>query len=185
VAQVDTLYDKLDTLKGTDSQGRLVDKAQLNGKIKIREQLTYAEWKRLSDRYTDVVISADVIRCTVNFYKTEEDAEIPVIHESQIIEKGKAATKPATDPVKESTPQHTYTFEAWDKEFNKVETDLDIYPIYKEATRYYKVDFDTRTTKVTVPSQYIEYQGKVIKPADPKIVGVTFLGWYTKDGTAY
>jgi len=79
--EVNNLYNKLDTLKGTDAQGRLVDKAQIQGKIHINTMITYAEWKALADRYKDVTITATAIQCTVKFMKTEQGVEPEVVYE--------------------------------------------------------------------------------------------------------
>ena len=172
VEELQAMYDLLDTMAGLNAQGEDVPKAQVNGKLYI-DTIAYADWVDLSARYPDVQIISDHIRCTVKFFNDGE------LYNAQIIDRGHAAETPE-DPTKESTAQYYYVFEGWDKLFDDVESDMDINAEYSEHIQIYEFKFDPQTTKVEVPSQFIEYGQKATKPEDPYIPGTIFNGWFNE-----
>ena len=115
---------------------------------------------------------------TVSF-NTDGGTEI----ESQEVESGGKATRPATDPTKEH-----YTFGGWYADSAKItEFDFDTQIIYTDTVVYAKFTIDTFTVTFDtdggsdVDSQTIAYGGKVTKPADPTKTGETFDDWYEDD----
>ena len=93
---------------------------------------------------------------------------------AQSVDYGKTAVKPA-DPKKEG-----YTFVGWfngDKEYDfntPVTADITLTAKY-EVTKY------TVSFSDDVESQEVEHGKTVVKPADPKKEGYTFVGWYLED----
>lgn len=60
---------------------------------------------------------------------TFRDEDGSLLKDTQIVEYGSAAEAPA-DPVKAATNEYTYTFVGWDKAFDVVSGDLEIYATY-------------------------------------------------------
>ena len=104
------------------------------------------------------------------------------LYGAQIVDRGTDAETPE-DPTKESTAQWYYVFEGWDKSYENVQEDIVINAIYSEHIQVYEFKFDTQTTKVYVPSQFIEYGQKAIRPEDPAIPGTIFEGWFNEPET--
>lgn len=102
---------------------------------------------------------------------------------TETVEEGKAATAPA-DPTREG-----YTFEGWDKTFDKVTADMEVTATYKadetKPTDPKPTDPPVKTYTVT----FKDHDGKVLKtqkveegkgataPANPTRDGYTFEGW--------
>ncbi|MDD4070541.1 MAG: hypothetical protein PHF05_08870, partial [Candidatus Izemoplasmatales bacterium] len=73
---------------------------------------------------------------TVNFYDGDGN-----IIQSETIEYLFSATTPEVVPSKTMTEQFVYSFSEWDKPYDVVESNLDIYPIFAETLRPYEVTF--------------------------------------------
>ena len=117
-----------------------------------------------------------------NYTVTFKDHDGKVL-KTETVEEGKAATAPA-DPTREG-----YTFEGWDKAFDKVTANMEVTATYKaveaQPTNPKPTDPQTKTYTVT----FKDYDGTVLKtqkvesgkaataPADPTRTGYTFTGW--------
>lgn len=112
---------------------------------------------------------------TVSF---DTNGGTPAAIDSQTVEFGKKATKPA-DPEKTG---HSFTgwFEAGATAAFDFDTAIEADTALTAgwAANSYKVAFDTKGGS-TVAEQTIEYNKTAAKPADPAKEGHTFNGWYT------
>ncbi len=96
--------------------------------------------------------------------------------DTQEVEEGKAATKPA-DPSKEG-----YEFTGWDKDFSNVKSNLEINATFKEnapAGKYYTVEFVV-DGKVIDSQQVLEGTAAVL-PKQPDPVGNKYFAGWRKD----
>ena len=101
-------------------------------------------------------------------YKVEFLVDGNVV-DTQEVEKGKAATKPA-DPVKDG-----YTFKGWDKDFSNITADLKVNAEFEKIIVKYTVKF--LVDGKVVETQEVEEGKAATKPADPKKDGFVFKGW--------
>ena len=91
---------------------------------------------------------------------------------TQEVEEGKGATAPA-DPVKDG-----YEFTGWDKEFNKVTSDLKVNAKFKElpTAKYYTVEFIVNGEVIN--TQQVKEGESAVLPEQPEpINGKYFAGW--------
>ena len=190
-AQIKAFYDRLDTMKGLDSAGQVVDKAQVQGKIYINE-ISYADYISYLSRYPEVTIVATQIICNVSFYtQALKDGSLTeyewVLFKSQAIVQGTNAKDPGI-PTKTAVQQYYYTFNSWDKSYLNIQTDLDIYAVFDQHLQVYRVTFDPKSSVILVDPSYedIEY-GSLAKA--PSLSGipeqVVFKGWYYPDGAKF
>ena len=92
---------------------------------------------------------------------------------TETVEEGKSATAPA-DPTREG-----YTFEGWDKAFDKITADLEVTANYKAndpAVTTYTVTFKDYNGNV-LKTQTVEKGKAATAPANPSRDGYTFEGW--------
>ena len=91
------------------------------------------------------------------------------IGEEQTVEYGKGATAPKA-PTKEG-----YTFKGWDKDFTKVNTNLEVKPIFE--INKYSVKFLNEDGSQIGEEQTVEYGKGATAPKAPTKEGYTFKGW--------
>lgn len=106
-------------------------------------------------------------------------------YDTQTVEYGKDATRPANDPVKPSDEEFEYTFNGWVGSYTNVTEDLEIYPNFTEKKRSYTVTFYKEDGETVIDKVTKEY-GTVLtdedipkapdKPAD-KYNTYEFTGW--------
>ena len=100
---------------------------------------------------------------TVRFYVEEE------LVKEETVQKGKSATAPEVSNLEEWK-----TFVGWDKEFSKVESDLDVNAIFDVETyvvTFY--DFDENEIK----SEIVEHGNSATAPELEDVEGYEFKGW--------
>jgi hypothetical protein len=121
-------------------------------------------------RYTSVVNTY-----TVNFF--DEDG---TLLKTEVVSYGSSANPP-DDPTKEPTAEFTYTFDGWDKAFDNITGNVDVYARYASVINQYTVrflDYDDRILKEEV----VNYGGSATPPSDPSrpssgIYVYSFNGW--------
>ena len=92
--------------------------------------------------------------------------------DSQEVEEGKSATKPA-DPKKDG-----YEFNGWDKDFTNVKANLEVNALFTkvEEAKYYTVEFVVNGT--VIDSQQVKEGEAAVLPKQPDpIDGKYFAGW--------
>ena len=122
-----------------------------------------------------------ILNFTVIFV-VQNDPDSPT-QVSQKVNYKETVTKPS-DPEKEG-----YIFGGWyaDEELNTaynfdtlVTAPVTIYA--KWTIKTFKVDFIVQDNQINIPSQQINYNGKVTRPLDPEKEGYIFSGWYADEG---
>ena len=105
---------------------------------------------------------------TVKFIDKQSEKLI----DEQSVVKGGSATAPA-DPVKEG-----YTFVGWDKAFNIIENDLEVYAIFEIKT--FTVIFKDSDGSQMGEKQTVEFGNSATAPTDLDKEGYTFVKWDTE-----
>ena len=132
----------------------------------IQEGHEFIGWDK---EYNNIKSNLDIkpiyiqAKYTVKFYD-----ELGNILSEQIIKYNNNALSPSI-PNKEG-----YEFVGWDKDYNNVKTNLDIYPKYEKIK--YTVKFYDNLNNV-ISEQIINYNENAIAPDLPIIDGLNFLGW--------
>ena len=178
-AEIDAIYYQLDRMLGIDAQGKELPHAYAAGTIYIPE-ITDTEKQKYIERYPNIQIVADVLRCEVKFFSDGKQ-----YGDTQIVVAGRPATRPYPDPTKESDNLHIYTFVGWDKDFSNVQSNMNITALYEESIRYFEIKFESNST-YRFDTKYISYyddqgrRNKVPKPEAPHVPGATLDGWFTE-----
>ena len=129
--------------------------------------------------YSDLVIKANwgTYHYTVTF-ETGEGSEVA----SQSVEAGSVAVRPA-DPVREGYSFSDWLLNGYSYDFSTpVVTDITI-TAYWIATKY-TITFDSNGGS-EVPSQYLTYGSRVIRPQDPTRDGYNFSEWKVNGQTYF
>jgi hypothetical protein len=178
-------YNLLDTMKGLDSEGLIVDKAQVTGTIKVKT-VPYANYVELSAKYPEVKIEADQIICTVTFLNEIQEGVV-VLHTKKETPINTSCEAPLP-PTKEMTASHYFTFNGWKDENNEewstdtiITKDIIYSAEYIETIRTFTVRFETDSTVIVAePSSTTVHYGETI--SEPTVVGVPpkvlLTGWY-------
>jgi hypothetical protein len=145
-AEIDTIFDKLDTLRGAVIHGDNIDTtpvAQVQGTIHI-DYLTGAEIAAYGERYPYITIDADRRDC--NVYYCNADG---IVYYTEEVHNGMHAVY-SGQPSKGSTNQYIYTFAGWSETNNNIPDanaqlfilkDRTLYPCYTVTIKSYRVDF--------------------------------------------
>lgn len=177
--EIKAFYELLDTMSGLDSEGLVLDKAQVTGKIWVPD-IPYADYVELSAKYPEVIINTDAIVCTVNFMNEGE------LVETQSINQGFYANRP-DNTSKTENAQYYYEFDKWLVEdgtaWNEAEPimrNMTITASYTPIVRQYEVLYQTNSDVILVePTSITVYYGDTL--AAPTVSGipegVTFIGW--------
>ena len=97
------------------------------------------------------------------------------------VRSGSAATAPTETPVKAGTTEKDYSFSGWDKTFDNVTANLDVYPTFTETAKQYFITFlnydGNELSKVKVPYGTVPaFDGTPTKPSD-ETHDYAFIGW--------
>ena len=111
-ADVEDLYDILDTMRGLDESGNNTDTAQVSGKIHI-PSLTGTELESLQSRYTNITITYD----TISFYVYYKNANGALLYTDTVAEGGNAIDPVTTGKIAAPTMADTedvkYSYNGW------------------------------------------------------------------------
>ena len=183
VAEVKTLYDLLDTMKGLDENNNNMDKAQVSGRIRV-PAITGEELESLRSRYNHTTIVYDSLAYKVT-YKNYDGT---VLYETNIPENTKAidpvAERLIPTPTKPSIPGYTYSFTGWNS-LPIITKDTVVTAQYKTNVSYYTVRFyngdELLETKSVAHGTVVNYTGD--KPVAPSGASrKLFAGWYPQPG---
>ncbi|WP_407269434.1 InlB B-repeat-containing protein [Radiobacillus sp. PE A8.2] len=103
------------------------------------------------------------------FTVTFNDFDSTILKKEEV-EYNQAATAP-TIPTREG-----YTFTEWDKAFNNILSNLDVYAKY--SINEYTVTFDSNGG-TEIDSKKVTYDTTVSEPTEPTRTGYTFEGWHS------
>jgi glutathione peroxidase-family protein len=185
---IKAFYELLDKMSGLDSEGEVVTKAQVTGKIHVTD-IPYAAYMELSVKYPEVTIDTNTITCTVTFLNEYKQGEIrPYLQ--KFIPQGTTCELPST-PNKEMTESHYFNFEAWEAEDGEILTaetviltDRTYISRYSDHIRSFTVTFNPSSDRITVnPTSRVAEYGTAISAPElhniPELV--THTGWYREN----
>ena len=183
------LYDRLDTMRGLDENGGNMDKAQMQGTIRV-DSILGSQLADMQSRYPDISVIYQHITSSLYFY--DETGET-LLYTASCTD-GADGVYGGSTPVKASTAQYHYGFAGWSltpggsadaDALKAVTADRNVYAAYTATVRTYTVKWyngdtlletDTNVPYGTVPA----YNG-----ADPVYDGdypdnYEFDGWSPK-----
>ena len=182
-ADILTLYDRLDTMRGLDENDGNMEKAQVSGVLRV-PTLTGAELAEMKSRYPYIEIAYESISSYLYFY----DETGTNLLAMATVEDGGDGVYQGTTPTKSQTAQYTYTFAGWSltpggsanpDALKGVTADRSVYAAFTANVRTYTVrwyngttllETDTGVAYGTVPT----YNGST--PVDAEN-GQPFIGW--------
>lgn len=134
----------------------------------IREGYSFTGWDQgFSSVKSNLTVKAqfDILTYEVVFYNQANEP----IGQAQTIEHGSSATAP-NNPTKEG-----YAFTSWDKEFDEVTSNLQIYPQFERLQ--YTVEFQDSDGIRIGEVQNVYYGESATAPSAPTKTGFTFVNW--------
>lgn len=142
-AEIESILDKLDTMRGLDETGGNVDKAQVSGEIHT-SSLTGAQIASYNARYPYLKVTADHTSAVISYYNGT------TLLTTETVLDGGDATYTGTTPTKSQDAQYTYTFAGWSKDddntvdanaLTNVVADRNVYACFTGTLRKYTVYF--------------------------------------------
>ncbi len=161
-------------------------------------EYTFAGWApTLSPVEGNVTYTATFTEKVRQYTVTWKNYDGTVLETDENVNYGTLPTYNGEDPVKEGTPEFTYTFDKWTPEVKEVLGDVTYTATFTETVNKYKVTFVDEDGKVLKDETEYKYGTKaadIVKPKDPVKEGdahysYTFAGWdpeikdVTKDAT--
>lgn len=155
-ADILSLYDYLDTMRGLDENGNNVDKAQMQGVIHI-DFITGAQLAEMQRRYPSIEVKYTTITSVLTFANWDG-----TIITTQTITNGGNGSYAGSTPTMASDAQYTYTFaNAWSlvpdgpadaNAFKNVTIDRTVYPVFDKTLRTYTVTWKNGSTTLETDS---------------------------------
>ena len=159
-ADILSLLDTLDTMRGLDEQGNNVDKAQVSGTVSTAN-ITGAQLADIHSRYPDLTVVYQHITSQLKFYNGST-----LLQTVDVADGGDGAYTGST-PTKASTAQYSYTFAGWAltdggpvdaNALKAVTADRNVYAAFTATVRTYTVRFYNGSTLLQTSSN-IPYGG--------------------------
>jgi hypothetical protein len=126
---------------------------------------TFSGWDKPFDNITDDLDVYATYTSVVNAYTVRFLDEDGGVLKTEDVPYGSSATPPP-DPIKEATQQYTYTFSGWDKPFDNITDDLDVYATYASLVNAYTVRFLDEDGSV-LKTEDVPYGSYATAPDDP------------------
>ncbi len=178
-ADVEDLYDTLDTMRGLDESGNNTDAAQVSGKIHI-PSLTGTELESLQSRYTNITITYD----TISFYVYYKNANGALLYTDTVAEGGNAIDPVTTGKIAAPTMADTedvkYSYNGWGTLPTNITSNQTLTAQYAEsyAVRFYNGSTLLYTDWVDRGGTAV-YSGSTPTKAQTAQYTYTFSGWST------
>ncbi len=142
-ADILSLYDRLDTMRGLDENGNNMDKAQLSGTVRVNS-ITGAQLAEMQSRYPDIKVVYQSIVSYLYFYNEDGSSVLQIVE----CKDGADGAYSGSTPTKASTAQYTYTFAGWSRTIGgavdpdamkNVTADRSVYAAFTATVRKYTV----------------------------------------------
>ena len=147
-ADIMSLYDRLDTMRGLDENGNNMDKAQMSGTVRV-ENITGAQLSEMQSRYPSISVVYQHI--TSNLYFYNGDTLLATVS----VADGGDGVYTGSTPTKASTAQYSYSFSGWSKTsggsadsnaLKNVTADRNVYAAFTATVRTYTVTWKNGST---------------------------------------
>ena len=184
-AEIESILDLLDTMRGLDENGNNVDTAQVSGTIHTAT-LTGAQITSYNARYPYLRISAD----HTTSYRTYANYDGTVLKKVECID-GVPQEGAPSNPSRSQTAQYTFAFVGWSKKMDAEVADSDaldnviadrtIYAAYSKTVRTYTVTWKDSNGTVLETDTNVPYgTTPTYNGATPHYNGQTFTQWNPK-----
>ena len=169
---LENTIDKLASCIGMDASGNNTAKAVVSGTVTV-ESVTAEALEKIGENFPELNVLTD--GQTLHIVRFMNGSSL---YDSQVVVHGGDATKPSSNPTRESTAQYTYTFTGWDKSYINVTHSLTINAMYSSALRYYTVKFYNSATLLQTVDD-VPYGGTATYTGETPVNsdGWEFGGW--------
>lgn len=194
-AEIDSILDMLDTMRGIDEYGNNVNKAQMSGTIHTNH-LYYSQIVAYRNRYPYITFAADHITAALKYY-TWDGSQL--LYTEYIDDGGNGGSYSGT-PARASSADYTYTFIGWNSSqdsysvepgcLNNVRVDRNVYAAYSTTPIYHLYYYNYDGSELLYTESFIGGNGTGTYSGEPERAqtvheAYTFVGWSTsKNATA-
>ena len=183
---IDTMLDKLDTMRGLDQNGNNTEKAQVYGTIHV-PLATGDVIAKAKERYPDITITYEHVSAQIFYY----DYYGTTLLYTETITDG-ADPVYSTAPTMDSTNMYRYSFQGWAEEPESeaaddgcrsgVTADKKVYAAFRRELRTFTVSFYSGSTRLQQINGVAYGSDAQYTSATPRYTGVNpddyeFTGW--------
>ena len=143
---------------------------------------TFVGWDKQIEAATEDLTYVATYLETINTYEVTFKNADGTILESKTLEYGQVPTYSGKEPAKETTEEHSYRFEGWDKELAPVTGDVAYTAQYTELTNAYEVSFVDSNGELLYKNMFEygetpEYKGRELSLEGNVQYSYPFAGW--------